>query len=206
MWLALALGMVVVAPVGAHLRNVGGSLLDLLVRGDALVLLEVASATTDQPPETRVRTARVFGGDAPPKEFALQSAPSPMRYAKGQRAVVAMQRDHGSWKAVQLAGEGLVFEDAEFDESTADYLAALWTATHEAEPGADLGQTLRRGLELPHRKLRLWAALDLAELAHHRPGLSASVRAEIERDLEDPDLDPAVRLALSRAVGRVPPP
>lgn len=198
--LAAVGALLAVVPAAGHLRNVGGSLLDLLVRSDALVLVEVVRATTDAPAETRVRTKSVLGGLEPPGEVSVANALSPMRYETGQHAVVALERDEETWRAVQLTGEGLVLDESELDAETASYLEALWTATHDAASQGDLGRTLRGGLRLPHRQLRLWAALDLAELAHHRPGLSADVRKALAGDLEDPDLDPAVRMAVERAL------
>ena len=131
----------------------------------------------------------------------LRNALSPMRYADGQTAIVVFNEDDGEWQAVQLAGEGLVLDEDRPDPETLAYVGALWKATHEAEPGGDLGLQLRSGLRLPHQKLRLLAALDLAELAHHKPGLSPEARAALRKDLADPALDPAARLALSRALG-----
>ena len=184
-----------------HLRSVGGSLIDLLVRSDGVALVEVSSPTAARPAaRTRVRTLRSLGGERTPNEFILRNAPSPMRYAAGQRAVVTYERDGDQWRATQLTGEGVVFaSDDEIDPATMAYVADLWTATHDARPDGDLGLLLRRGLRLPHRKLRLLAALDIAEIAHHQPGLSDGARAALLRDLADPELDDAVRLAISRA-------
>lgn len=189
----------------AHLRAVGGSLLDLLVRGDAVVVVEVVSATEDAPAaRTRMRKVQALGGASVPDELVLRNAPSPMRYAKGQTAIVVAVQEDDRWNAIQLAGEGIVFDGATVDPETAAYVSALWKATHAADPDGDLGLLLRTGLRLPHAKLRLLAALDLAEIAHHRPGLSPPARAALEKDLEDPALDPAVRVALTRALGRTP--
>lgn len=189
----------------AHLRTVGGSLLDLLVRGDAVVVVEVTGPTED-PPTARTPARRVqgLGGASVPDDLFIQNAPSPMRYAQGQTAIVVVKRGEDGWTSVQLAGEGIVFDGKEPDSAATDYVADLWKATHDAAPDGDLGLLLRRGLRLNHRKLRLLAALDLAEIAHHRPGLSAPARAAIEKDLDDPALDPAVRVALLRALGRTP--
>ena len=190
------------AAAGAHLRAVGGSLVDLLARSEGVVLVEVTAATEDAPASrTQMRRIRSLGGVVPPEEFALGNALSPMRYAGGQKAIVVLTRENDRWQAIQLAGEGLVLAPSEPDAATLAYVSALWKATHEAEPDGDLGLQLRGGLRLPHRKLRLLAALDLAELAHHKPGLSPAARAALRKDLEDPELDPAARLALSRALG-----
>lgn len=193
-----------VAPFGrshGHVRTVGGSLIELLVRSDGVALVEVSSPTEDRPvARTRVRTLRALGGQRTPDAFPLRNALSPMRYAAGQRAIVTYERDGDQWRATQLAGEGVVFASGdEVDATTMAYLADLWTATHDATPDGDLGLLLRRGLRLPHPKLRLLAALDIAEIAHHQPGLSDAARAALLRDLDDPALDEAVRLAISRA-------
>ncbi len=189
-------------PAGAHLRAVGGSLLDLLVRSDGVIVVEVLAATQDAPKShTRVRTRKVLGGRTAPEQFDLQNALSPMRYAAGQTAIVAVQHTGDLWTATQLAGEGLVLGAEGLDPATAQYVAGLWKATHAADPDGDLGLLLRQGLRLPHQKLRLLAALDIAEISHHQPGLSEAARGALLEDLADPDLDPAARLALSRALG-----
>lgn len=188
----------------AHLRAVGGSFLDLLVRGDAVVLVDVMDATEDPPrARTPMRVVEVLGGAGPEDEFLLRNAPSPMRYAKGQKALVVVKREGETWQAIQLAGEGVVFEGDAPGAPTRAYVEALWKATRDADPDGDLGDVLRRGIRLPHQKLRLFAALDLAELAHHQPGLSDRTQAGLRADMEDPDLDPVVRVALSRALGKV---
>jgi len=151
-----------------------------------------------------MRALEVLGGEGPEGEFLLRNAPSPMRYAKGQKALVVLKRDKDAWQAIQLAGEGVVFEGDAPGAPTRGYVEALWKATRDADPDGDLGAVLRRGIRLPHQKLRLFAALDIAELAHHQPGLSQETRASLRADLADPDLDPVVRVALSRALGETP--
>lgn len=200
----LTLGLIAPATF-AHLKNVGGSLLDLLASADGVVVALVVEPTQD-PPEshTRMHVIQALAGSAPPAEFSLANALSPLRYAKGQRAIVLFSGKGEDLQAVQLAGEGLVVEGESIDPATGDYVAALWKATHEADPDGDLGALLRTGLRLPDRKIRLLAALDIAEIAHHKPGLSESTRAALTKDLADPALDPAARVALSRALGLDP--
>ncbi len=191
-------------PVGgahSHLSAVGGSLLELLVRADGVAVVEVLSPTEGAPAaQTRVRTIHRLGGLELPGEFALRNAPSPMRYTAGQRAIVTFTRDGDRWKATQLTGEGIVFDEDELDSGTIAYVTDLWTATHDAAPDGDLGLLLRRGLRLPHRKLRVLAALDIAEIAHHQPGLSRAARTALLRDLEDPKLDQDARAPLAQAL------
>ncbi len=189
----------------AHLRPVGGSLLELLRRADGAAIVEVLEATRDgAEPDTRVAPRKSLGGDAPTTDFRLRSAPSPMRYGAGQTAIVFVEREGDRWRAVQSAGEGLVFEAGELDAKTEEYVSSLWEAVHGGHADADLGLLLRAGLRLPHRKLRLLAAQDVAELAHHPPGLSAEALGAMRADREEPDLDPVVRLTLSRALGSPP--
>ena len=189
----------------AHLRTVGGSLLDLLARGDGVVVARVIEATQDAPEShTRMRRLESLGGEAPRGEFLLGNASSPLRYAKDQRAIVVLKRSRDRWIAAQVAGEGLVLADEKRDRATAAYVASLWKAVQALEPPPDMAERLRPGLELPHQKIRLLSAFDIAELAHHPPGLTPATRRALYEDLEDPNFDPAARVVLSGALGALP--
>lgn len=203
--IALAV-LVASAGVGlAHLRAIGGSLLELLGRSDGVAFVQVLGATEDMPKSyTRLRVVESIAGEVPTGEFLLRHGRQPMRYAKDQRAIVVLARDESRWQAVQVAGEGLVTDGETLDEPTRRYVSSLWRALREPKPPADLADRLRLGLKLPHEKLRLLAAFDLAELAHHPPGLPASTRRALRGDLEDPDLDPAARLVVTRALDDTP--
>ena len=189
-------------PAESHQRHVGGSLLALMVRADGFAFVQTLEPTQKPPAAyTRVLLRQALGGKAPSGSFLLRSATSPARYPADQNAIVLFKQRGDQWHGVQLLGEELVFEQPVLDEETRRWLSALWKATHDASPkGQDLGGVLRQGLRLPHPKLRQLAALDIEELAHHKPGLTPETQRALKADLEQPDLDPEVRFALSRAL------
>ena len=185
-----------------HQRHVGGSLVDLMGRAEGVAFVQTVEATQGPPKaHTSMLLHQSLAGVAPPPRFLLQSVASPARYDANQNAIILFQRQGERWQGVQLFGEELLFEPSRLDEPTQQWLADLWNATHAPKPGApDLGAVLRRGLRLPHAQLRKLAALDIEELSHHKPGLTAATQKALRADLEQTDLDPEVRFALSRAL------
>ncbi|MBM4268509.1 MAG: hypothetical protein FJ144_18185 [Deltaproteobacteria bacterium] len=197
----------------AHLRPVGGSLVELVGAADAIVLAEAVAATVDRRDpvagtvaETRFRTVEKIAGAESGETFTVSAGVPPLRYAPGQRAFVLLERSAGGWQATQPAGMGLVLSSADTPAESVSILAALFDATRAEEPRADdLAPILRRAARAPHPKIRLMAALDLAELVHH-DRLVVTEKAATRALLDDPDLDRAARTPLAAAFARAEPP
>jgi hypothetical protein len=191
---------------------VGGSLVELVAAADAIVLAEAVAATVDHRDpaagtvaETRFRIVEKVAGEEPSETFTVSAGVPPLRYAPGQRAFVLLGRSASGWHATQPAGMGLVLSSGGTPVETASILAALFDTTRAEEPRADdLAPILRRAARAPHPKVRLMAALDLAELVHH-DRLVVTERAATRALLADPALDRAARTPLAAAFGRAEP-
>jgi hypothetical protein len=187
-----------------------------LARADGIVLAEAIESTRDVPSdqgaatqsarvaETPFRMIQRIAGVAPDGTFPLAAERQPQRYARGQRAILLLSRTSHGWLAVQPAGAGLVLAGP-LDRDEAARLGEIWSARNG--PPDSLAHSLRRALRSSIAKVRLWAALDLAELVEHGAPLASQTLVALRRDVADPEIDPAVRTALRVVVTeRDPPP
>lgn len=216
--LAVAVLLGLAGDAAAHLRRIGDSLVLALERSDALVIAEATGGTEDRRDasgqrvgaETGFRLREPIAGASPGDVFTVTSAPPPLRYARGQVAILALASDRiagaVTWRATQGTGSALVLTEP-LPAQTRAALVALWEVLPPRETGATpseaLATALERLLDAQPRKLALMAALDLADLGH-AGRLPPVVANSLVKRLDDPKLSPELRPVLQHALAEPP--
>jgi len=192
----------------AHLGVAQTSLPALLAGADG-VLVARADAATDERGRTAFHRVTPIAGLVPEDRFD-QTSPEPiLRYRDGELAIVIVRCADAtagpgpapvvpcrSWTSLQPAGSGFTIERAEDVARIAAVVRSLWLAVHSAdETSRERAATdaLVGALDVPARKLRYSAALDLLRIAHHPGSFSLAARKTLAAYGNRPDDDPALR-------------
>jgi hypothetical protein len=190
-----------VTDAAAHVPELRGRLVDLVGRSDAIA---VGTVTSSVPVDKRLNTTTVrldavFSGAL--ESGATLSFASRPRFAAGRRFVFFLGRNGTALECLQESGT--VFptdsaDDAAYRQTVLAIAAALRGAAGERD--AALRAALIPALSAPASALRYYAVLDFAALTHH--GLSGEERQQLQRLVDDPATDPAIRPVIAGLLHR----
>lgn len=184
----------------AHVPELRGRLVDLVGRSDAIAVGTVLSSVPidKRLNTTTVRLDAVFSGAL--ESGATVSFASRPRFAAGRRFVFFLGRG-AALECLQESGTVFPAEpaaDAAYRQTVQSIGAALRGAA--AERDAALRAALIPALSAPAPALRYYAVLDFAALTHH--GLTDAERRQLQRLVDDPSTDPAIRPVLAGLLHR----
>ncbi len=202
-------GLLVASAARAHLAIGGRSLVGLCHLSSALVLGRAVAATAEAGAEvheahTTFLVEREIQGKGPlaGTRIELLGGPVPARYAAGEEALIFLTAggagDVARWTAVQRAGGRLVLRAGDaLDAKEARTLAALCVAAHrgatQGEAGLATTAALIELLDARVEGVRLLAALDLLERAHHPDLFSPAARGRLTGPDPAGASDPRIR-------------
>lgn len=190
-----------VTDAAAHVPELRGRLVDLVGRSDAIAVgTVVSSVPVDQRRNTTtVRLDGVFSGAL--ETGATVSFESRPRFAAGRRFVFFLGRDGTVLECLQESGTVFPTDaaaDAAYRQTILAIAAALRGAA--AERDAALRAALIPALSAHAPALRYYAVLDFAALTHH--GLTDEERRQLQRLVDDPSADPAIRPVIAGLLHR----
>jgi hypothetical protein len=183
----------------AHIPQLRGRLIDLVGQSDLVVVgtVDSVSAVDTRLKSTTVRVEGNLVGAAPERRLTFRGR---ARFAPGRRFVFFLRRSGAGFECVQPSGTQFPSRP-EDDAAYRDAVTAIQRAL--AVPVADRASALRAAmipaLSAGAARLRYYAVLELASLAHH--GLTEPERRALEQLAADPESDPAVRLLVKDLAG-----
>ncbi len=203
-------GLLVASAARAHLAIGGRSLVDLCNLSSTLVLGRAVAATAETGGEVhQARTTflverKIEGkGPAAGTRIELLGGSAPARYAAGEEALLFLAEAPSAggaarWTAVQRAGGRLVLATGDaLVASDVQELAALCAAAHrgatQGEAGLATTAALIELLDARVEGVRLLAALDLLERAHHPDLFSPAARGRLAGPDHAGARDPRIR-------------
>ncbi len=189
----LGIGLVAASPAAAHIPSLRGHLIELVRGSDLVVAGTVLSEAADGPGRrlTTIRVESVLAGKAEEKQLRFRGR---TRFVPQRRYVFFLQRAGDVIECPQ--GSGTLFPASAEDDAA--YRAAVDRIRRALGQPPDLQAEAMRAaliatLTATPQSLRYHAAFDLAAVGSHDGPPTLAQRAALNRLLDDPQLDPALR-------------